>query len=1466
MLKRISVVISFCFLSMLIHSINVYCQSGNISGTVTDNSGVPVQNAEVFVYGSDIGDISDADGHYQLSGVTCGSPRYIVCAIKEGYVTGMKGEIDVPSEGAAMVDFTLQEENADNTHRSQFFEVKMCYLIDHPIVTSDVIQPREDALLDTLLYPDSIKVYMRAGKHIDPTDPVIAGIANEILLSIPDSLRTHQTEVARRVYIWVVTHIHYDLMKNYPGDLTCGNWQTVNGGWGHNFNDWCYEPAEVVAQERAICIEFERLASALLRALYIPARPAPLKAHPVTQWWVQPPDSAGYWANMETSGGSGEYWANGDSLAKFPSRQEHEIAFWWQNADAPIQNNWNSGYNHLWQETGGSTRLERSASGLAVAQTMLAEFEQYGRFISSGPRPIPDQPDYEVYIKGSNMDLSTMETGQEITYWFPIFQTSRYNEVLQTAVWTSHPEWVIAQWVETLSDPIYGKSIDLQYISFYLQSLTEKADNLLNAGFEEGSDDPFQWAEFMVSPGSAVLDRSSISHNGGYSAHISGNQQQTIASYRQTLPITPGDHVRINGWIKTQNLNGNATLEIIFNGDGLDNPPPFPQVKPNISGTHGWTWVNGGATAPQGAERVTIGCTLFGQGEAWFDDIQLTVWNSDNITPDRPPIYVSIITHNEEPSSRPGGYPDFVNNESAFWQHRESLIEFASMLHAEGVKYNYQSDWNFLLAATKYDTGAASTNSKNFLRYLKEDLGFEIDPHAHETQYNYADVAYLIEELGVPVSQTTGGFLAFPPESSKLEYFRQPITGSIYSDYTWQAEILWGGATLFHQNEDSLWISGIWKPQDNEHFLTHDENAPLPEVGGYRNNWQGLNKLLQKQQNGELEEGKIYTQTIFAGQNSMLNPQFIQDFQQQIQALSEYTRAGLIQWVGLAEVIDIWESQYNSEPNLLPFLEDTFSIPFEDSRFGIFGAYVLEYRWFMQQMGFDENDYWNWVDGHFENLATHWTRSNTQLIWELIEPDLDGNYNWDIITNPDGVITNVYDSPAGVNMLGCIHVGEGPDGFRNPLEHPTAWQNFLKAAVERYNGDGDNDINEFVHLKYWQIGNEIFPLTNADVSPEQYAQIVSISEQAIHTVDPAAKICLIAPTQGFSIDTFLQQTIIELSNLQVEFDVLDIHHWGKADNYKMTAVPMYRTFLNDYGCNNVEIWSCEHGTWCYQPDNEPFQTKDEQSESLIKRYLWNFANGLDKLFWNNLMEWHGFKDNPGSIFNSQGLIGDGSFCSEPTEELNHLRKSYFCYKKLAENIDFDKAELVGENSFHDELNGNYGYTFKDLKTNENFYFVWTELESAVYSFSINSEYEWINLIPVNDNGDFDTQRLSAGNHEITIGSGTVFLLKKRTITSVIEESQMVTEYELCQNYPNPFNPQTTISYQLPICNKVSLKVYDILGQEVRTLVNENKSAGCHSVVWDGRDNLGSYVCSGVYFYYLKAGDEFSQTKKLLLIK
>ena len=88
----------------------------------------------------------------------------------------------------------------------------------------------------------------------------------------------------------------------------------------------------------------------------------------------------------------------------------------------------------------------------------------------------------------------------------------------------------------------------------------------------------------------------------------------------------------------------------------------------------------------------------------------------------------------------------------------------------------------------------------------------------------------------------------------------------------------------------------------------------------------------------------------------------------------------------------------------------------------------------------------------------------------------------------------------------------------------------------------------------------------------------------------------------------------------------------------------------------------------------------------------------------------------------------------------------------------------------------------------------------------------------------------------------------------------VKDYGLSQNFPNPFNPSTIINYQLPKDSRVTIKIYDILGKDITTLVNDYKSAGRYSVEFNA-ENLPS----GIYFYELKAND-FVTSKKMLLVK
>ena len=96
-------------------------------------------------------------------------------------------------------------------------------------------------------------------------------------------------------------------------------------------------------------------------------------------------------------------------------------------------------------------------------------------------------------------------------------------------------------------------------------------------------------------------------------------------------------------------------------------------------------------------------------------------------------------------------------------------------------------------------------------------------------------------------------------------------------------------------------------------------------------------------------------------------------------------------------------------------------------------------------------------------------------------------------------------------------------------------------------------------------------------------------------------------------------------------------------------------------------------------------------------------------------------------------------------------------------------------------------------------------------------------------------------------------------------SALPSRYVLAQNYPNPFNPETTIRFELHAEGAMRLEVYNLSGQVVRTLVDEYRSAGRYSVVWDGTDAAGRGLASGVYLYRIVAG-EFAQTRKLILMR
>ena len=139
----------------------------------------------------------------------------------------------------------------------------------------------------------------------------------------------------------------------------------------------------------------------------------------------------------------------------------------------------------------------------------------------------------------------------------------------------------------------------------------------------------------------------------------------------------------------------------------------------------------------------------------------------------------------------------------------------------------------------------------------------------------------------------------------------------------------------------------------------------------------------------------------------------------------------------------------------------------------------------------------------------------------------------------------------------------------------------------------------------------------------------------------------------------------------------------------------------------------------------------------------------------------------------------------------------------------------------------------------------TTTQPHTYTYTDNNVSQGVYVYRL-EQTDFDGSTSYSKEVEVSVGSGPQ-------------------EYGLSQNYPNPFNPTTSITFQVPVKSDVAIKVYDMLGREIRTLFSGEVNQGHHTITWDGLNNNGSKMSSGSYIYRMTAGD-FVQTKQMILLK
>ena len=202
-----------------------------------------------------------------------------------------------------------------------------------------------------------------------------------------------------------------------------------------------------------------------------------------------------------------------------------------------------------------------------------------------------------------------------------------------------------------------------------------------------------------------------------------------------------------------------------------------------------------------------------------------------------------------------------------------------------------------------------------------------------------------------------------------------------------------------------------------------------------------------------------------------------------------------------------------------------------------------------------------------------------------------------------------------------------------------------------------------------------------------------------------------------------------------------------------------------------------------------------------------------------------------------------------------------------ENLEPDSVISVGDQwsvaltpIFHTTLGGNEG--FGDY---------WASDIPLVFPNATSFDWKQFYIdvtVPVPPEGQ-EAKSLDVRLHPLGRFQGTVYMdgleIKKINDVTEVKDHVLPVDYSLSQNYPNPFNPSTMINYSIPNSSLVSIVIYDLLGREVKTLINSEQNAGSYQVLWNGDNNYGSKVSSGTYFYSIRSSD-FHQVRKMILLK
>ncbi len=488
----------------------------------------------------------------------------------------------------------------------------------------------------------------------------------------------------------------------------------------------------------------------------------------------------------------------------------------------------------------------------------------------------------------------------------------------------------------------------------------------------------------------------------------------------------------------------------------------------------------------------------------------------------------------------------------------------------------------------------------------------------------------------------------------------------------------------------------------------------------------------------------------------------------------------------------------------------------------------------------------------------------------------------------DFSLQDVYVRNAQDNQIRLL-LSLGPFVSKSPPEWTTtdsfipddtlAYRAYVRATVERYDGDGIDDMPGLLEpIKYWQLDNEadlhyIRRGSSSFQSPEEYVRVLQMSWEELKIADPDARLMinLAGLGQGIDLASEYLQDLIDLGALNY-FDILSYHVYPSS--YNFSDVRSFHSSITSM-VGAKPIWITETAITSKSVDgfaDSTIANETNQALWLVKNYVYHIANGVQNVMWLNYDD---FAPAVNRMMKYGGLM---TFS-------NHQKKlSYYTYKQMIEKLEGSDWDAVRTIQKVDNL---YAYQFTKTETDELVYIAWWDWsdepsysEGDTKTVSIEVGYidsiRITHAIPMAESGEdlnendypaFFTskaEKVFSGMVTIDLGESPVFVEVLSPATSIDGKSAITPAFTLSQNHPNPFSQSTTINFGLQIPGYVELLILDGLGREIKILSNEYKAKGNYSITWDGRDDDNIIMDGGVYFYQIKIND-FIRTKKLLFI-